>query len=87
MVLILSGCRFQEVLSSILAHVGELGWTNCVWGDENLATKKLYPNFQFTAKGHGLAEPTQDNSNSDNNLFFYYCSVSCCDMIDRHSDL
>lgn len=51
MVLILSGCRFQEVLSSILAHVGELGWTNCVWGDENLATKKLYPNFQFTAKG------------------------------------
>ena len=42
---------FQETLDLILAHVQECGWEKSVWSDENLSTKKLYPGFQFNAKG------------------------------------
>ena len=35
---------------SILLHVGRLGWDKCVWSDDNLCTKKVYPGYQFSAK-------------------------------------
>ena len=37
-------------MDAILAHVGNLSWDAAVWSDDNLATKKLYPKFQFTCK-------------------------------------
>ena len=35
---------------SILAHVGDIGWSDCFWSDDNLSSKKIYPNFQFPSK-------------------------------------
>ena len=35
----------------ILLHVGDLGWHRCVWTDNALSTKKLYPGHQFSSKG------------------------------------
>ena len=43
--------NLEETLDLILAHVQECGWEKSVWSDENLSTKKLYPGFQFNAKG------------------------------------
>jgi hypothetical protein len=37
-------------LESILEHVGELGWGNCVWSEDVLASKRIYPGFQYAAK-------------------------------------
>ena len=34
----------------ILNHVSKEGWDNSCWSDDNLASKKIYPNFQFPAK-------------------------------------
>jgi hypothetical protein len=31
--------------------VGNVGWENACWSDDNLSSKKLYPQFQFPAKG------------------------------------
>ncbi|CAK0804884.1 unnamed protein product [Prorocentrum cordatum] len=37
-------------LESILAHAEELTWEGCMWSDDNLANRKLYPGFAFPAK-------------------------------------
>ena len=34
----------------VLAHAGTMSWDCCVWSDDNLSTKKLYPKFQFPSK-------------------------------------
>ena len=41
---------FEEVLASILAHVGSLGWDASCWTDDNLSSKKIYPGYQFPSK-------------------------------------
>ena len=38
------------MLESILSHVSRIGWDNTCWSDDNLASKKIYPIFQFPAK-------------------------------------
>ena len=48
-------CFPQEVLDSILGHVGAASWERCVWSDENLSSKKMYPGFQFAGKGQWAA--------------------------------
>jgi hypothetical protein len=40
----------QDVLASILVHVGNVGWDASCWTDDNLSSKKLYPGFQFPSK-------------------------------------
>ena len=40
----------QDVLDEILNHVGTLGWENCAWTEENLASKRLFPGHVFPAK-------------------------------------
>ena len=40
----------QDVLDEILCHVGTLGWENAAWTEENLASKRLFPNHAFPAK-------------------------------------
>lgn len=37
-------------LDSILDHVGSMGWDSCVWTEDTLASKKIYPNHQFASK-------------------------------------
>ncbi|CAK0897612.1 unnamed protein product [Prorocentrum cordatum] len=37
-------------LESILEHVGSMGWGSCVWTEDVLASKKIYPNHQFASK-------------------------------------
>ena len=38
------------MLDEILNHVGTLGWENCAWTEENLASKRLFPGHVFPAK-------------------------------------
>ena len=40
----------EDVLDEILNHVGTLGWENCAWTEENLASKRLFPGHVFPAK-------------------------------------
>jgi len=40
----------QETLQSILKHVGDLGWDQSAWSDDNLASRKVYPKCQFSTK-------------------------------------
>ncbi|CAK0808477.1 unnamed protein product [Prorocentrum cordatum] len=40
----------KKALDSILAHVGNLGWQQCVWSEEVLSNKKIYPKFNFPCK-------------------------------------
>ncbi|CAL1146424.1 unnamed protein product [Cladocopium goreaui] len=40
----------KDVLDEILNHVGTLGWENCAWTEENLASKRLFPGHVFPAK-------------------------------------
>ena len=44
------GASLQDVLSLILEHVSVMGWDACCWSDESLASKKIYPKYQFPAK-------------------------------------
>ena len=37
-------------LESILDHVGSMGWDSCVWTEDVLACKKIYPNHKFASK-------------------------------------
>lgn len=37
----------KNALDSILAHVGSMGWQQCVWSEEVLSSKKIYPKFAF----------------------------------------
>ena len=37
-------------MDRILQHAWDLGWTQCFWSDENLASKKIYPGYQFPCK-------------------------------------
>ena len=41
---LLLDCAPRKALDSILEHVGSLGWGGCVWTEEALANKKVYPN-------------------------------------------
>lgn len=38
------------MVDEILAHVGTMTWEAGCWSDDNLSSKKLYPNYQFSAK-------------------------------------
>ena len=40
-----------ELSGVMLDHVQDLGYGNCVWSDDNMSTKKLYPPYQFQARG------------------------------------
>ena len=39
-----------EIVDSILGHVNLLGWQDAVWSDDNLASKKICPRYQFPSK-------------------------------------
>ena len=39
-----------HVLADIVRHVGTVGWQESCWSDDNLASKKIYPKFQFPSK-------------------------------------
>ena len=43
-------------MDSILTHVGLLGWGSCVWTEENLASKRLFPGHAFSSIGNGRQE-------------------------------
>ena len=47
---LLLDCAPRKALDSILEHVGSLGWGDCVWTEEALANKKVYPKHQFSSK-------------------------------------
>jgi hypothetical protein len=44
-------CAPNEVLDMILHHVGNQGWKDCAFSEDCLGTKKIYPGYQFPAKG------------------------------------
>ena len=39
-----------EALKSILEHVSALSWADCVWCEDTLCNKKIYPKHQFPSK-------------------------------------
>ena len=41
------GASLQDVLSLILEHASVMGWAACCCPDDTLASKKLYPKYQF----------------------------------------
>ena len=44
-------CAPLAVVSCILGHVGRLSFSQCVWTDDNLSSKRMYTGHQFSAKG------------------------------------
>lgn len=40
----------QAVLDEVVEHVGYWGWDSAAWTDDSLASKKVYPGYQFPAK-------------------------------------
>ncbi|CAE7298363.1 unnamed protein product [Symbiodinium sp. CCMP2592] len=52
------------VLDDILDHVQSLGWDTCVWSDDNLSTKKLYPKFQFPARSKAWQQRLRTSEDS-----------------------
>ncbi|CAK0825428.1 unnamed protein product [Prorocentrum cordatum] len=47
---LLLDCAPPDTLTSIMGHVRTMGWSNCCWSDDNLASKKIYPRHQFPSK-------------------------------------
>ena len=41
----------QGLLTNLLDYVGDVGWDNCAWSDDSLASKELTPGYRFGAKG------------------------------------
>ena len=39
----------DSILDSILGHVDDLGWQDCMWNEDNLANKKIFPGHQYSA--------------------------------------
>ena len=54
----------QDVLASILVHVGHLTWEGSCWSDDNLASKKIYPGYQFPSKGKKWVSRLKTNAES-----------------------
>ena len=46
----ISNDSLQDVLDEILTHVGMVGWSQCCWTEENMASKRLFPGHQFSAR-------------------------------------
>ena len=43
-------------LDLVLEHVGEFTWDVCMWSEDGLACKKIYPGFQFSARSKQFAK-------------------------------
>ena len=40
----------DSILHSILGHVDDLGWQDCMWNEDNLANQPIFPGHQYSAK-------------------------------------
>ena len=61
----------KKALDSILAHVGSMGWHQCVWSEEVLSNKKIYPKFNFPTKSKKWVSRVRTND------------ASLCLMVER----
>ena len=42
--------NIEEVQDKILEHVGNVSWDDSCWTEDTLASKKIYPGYQFQSK-------------------------------------
>jgi len=57
-------CAPKAARELLLVGIGKTGWDNSPWSDDTLASKKLYPKFQFPSKSKKFANwiKTDDES-------------------------
>ena len=54
----------QALLDQVLTHVGALGWIDCLWSEDNLAEKRMYPDYQFPGKNKKWAPRVKTSKDS-----------------------
>ena len=65
----------KEVLMMILLHVGTMGWHDCWCSDDNLASKKLYPDYQFSSKSKRWIGRLRTNADSMRLVIKRFCTT------------